>query len=206
LIAGNAYAQFDYAKNLMGLTLKTGLSYSHNDPVNTNRIPGNHLIAGWGLYRYFPVNKKNESFIPFHYLKVEAFSGFRSGLFTINDLNQTAVISTRYLELDIVAPLTWEVNDHLAVNVGAGAGIVWVGNQTINSDIILTAPIKEGNSLKGSFIFDYHFLFTGKSNAVLGSRILVESSQYAFTEWSIYFGFGFSHQKLKEKLKKKFNK
>jgi hypothetical protein len=51
-------------------------------------------------------------------------------------------------------------------------------------------------------MLDYHLLFTGKSNAVIGSRVLIESSRFAYGEWSIYFGFGLGVQKLKEKIKK----
>ena len=80
LLANPLLAQFDYSKKLVGLMMKTGISYSDNDP-----IPSNQLIPGWGFYRYFNVNSKNESIVPFHYLKVEINGGIRSGLFKINN-------------------------------------------------------------------------------------------------------------------------
>jgi hypothetical protein len=202
LITMTASAQFDYTKKLIGITIKTGLSYGVNDPVNANPLPRNYLSAAWGFYRYYNVNTKNNSLIPFHYLKAEVNTGFRTGFFTINDLNQQAALRTNYIELVLLAPFTWEINDHIAANIGFGGGIVWVRRQAVNSDIVPTPIIKDENSIKGSFLFDYHLLFVGKSNAVVGSRILIETSRYAYGEWSIYFGFGLPIQKLKDKIKK----
>jgi hypothetical protein len=197
-----SYGQFDYGSRLVGFAIKPGLSYSYGDPASQNRTPANQLVAAMGFYRYYSVNKKNESLIPFHYLKVEANLGMRSGLFTINDLNQTAVVDSRYIELILLAPFTWEINDHVAANIGLGGGVVWVRGQTVYSDITPAPTVNEGNPIKGSVMLDYHLLFAGKSNAVVGSRILVESSRFAYGEWSIYFGFGLQVQKLKDRIKK----
>lgn len=202
LLTTNTYAQFDYSSSLMGFTIKPGFSYSSGDQTSQNRIPANQLVFAMGFYRYYCVNKKNESAIPFHYLKVEANLGLRSGLFTVNDLNQTAVVDSRYIELALLAPFTWEINDHLAANVGLGGGIVWVQGQNIYATFTPTPSVTAGNTIKGSLMLDYHLLFTGKSNAVIGSRVLIESSRFAYGEWSIYFGFGLGVQKLKEKIKK----
>ncbi len=201
-LAVPTYGQFQYGERLMGFTIKPGLSYSSGDPVSQNRISANQLVFAIGFYRYFTVNKKNESLIPFHHLKMEANLGYRSGLFTINDLNQTAVVDSRYIELVLLAPFTWEINEHLAANVGLGGGLVWVRGQNIYPTTPPVTTVNEGNSIKGSLMFDYHLLFTGKSNAVIGSRIQVESSRFAYGEWSIYFGFGLGVQKLKDRVKK----
>jgi hypothetical protein len=200
-----SYGQFNYAEKLAGITIRPGMSYSVGDPLSKTRISLNERVAySMGFYLYYPVNKKNDSFIPFHYVKVELNLGFRSGLFTVNDLNQTALVQSRYIEWVLVVPLTWEINDHLAANVGIGGGLVWVRDQAFYSDITPTPTFTLGNSIKASLMFDYHLLFKGKSNAVIGSRILVESSRYAYGELSVYFWFGLGVAKFKDNLRKRF--
>jgi hypothetical protein len=197
VVAKPSLAQFNYGSKLVGLMMKTGISYSAQEP-----IPSSHLALGWGFYRYLSINPKNDLIIPFHFLKVEINGGARSGLFAVNNLNQTVLVRSRYLEVALIAPLTWELSDHIAANIGAGASLVWVGGQTMSSNIVPAPLFEERRSLKGGFMFDYHILFAGKSNAVLGSRILRETSNSGHVEWSLYFGFGLSPKNLKERFKK----
>lgn len=184
-ISNSVLAQFDYNKKLSGLLIKTGLSRAYNENSN----PSTYLSASFGVYKYFNVNKKNESIFPFHYLRTELNIGSRSGLFTVNELNQTAIIQTNFIELGLIAPLTWEITNHIAANIGVGGALGFVRGQNIYSDIKPTPTIKEGNSVKGSILIDYHLLFVGSSNGIIGSRIIIEPTQYSYSELSFYIGF-----------------
>jgi len=204
LITLQGYSQFDYSKKLIGISINPGLSYSTGDHAVSNGIRVNQLALAWGFYVYYPINK-NGSF-PIHYLRADVGGGFRSGFFTINNLNQEAIVTSRYTELTLMAPFTWEVNDQLAANIGFGGGMVWVSRQSFFSEITPTPIFEEGNAFKGVVLFDYHLLFKGKSNALIGSRFLVETSKYAYGEWSVYFGFGLEARKIKERIKKWTNR
>lgn len=185
----NTYAQFDFNKRLTGLTIKLGQSNS----INTNiPIPNSSgfLVASMGLYKYLNLNSKNDLRIPFHYLRTEFNLGVRKGIFSVNDLNQIATIDVRYFELVLIAPLTWEFNDNTSINVGMGGTLGYVRSETIVPDSNPIPFLDKGNVIKLGIVGDIHILFIGKSNAQIGTRVLIEPMKYSFFEWSGYFSFG----------------
>ncbi|NOS54814.1 MAG: hypothetical protein HOP37_00995 [Cyclobacteriaceae bacterium] len=179
------------------MAIKIGLIRSINEESVSSEVPNNYPTGSFGVYRYFNVNTKNESLFPFHYLKGELNFGYRAGRFAINNLNQTAVIQTNFVELALIVPLTWEITDHIAANVGLGAGLGLVRSTRASSDITPTPSIQGGDSFKGTFIADYHFLIVGSGNGVIGMRVLIEPSKYSYAEWSVYFGFSIPKSKKK---------
>jgi len=181
------FAQFDFSKKISGMTLNTGRSNASNDPAAAN--PPGYISASAGVYHYFNINPRNESLIAFHYLRAELNYGFRSGLFTVNALNQTATLTTRSVELALIVPLSWEVSDHVASNIGIGGSIGYVTSTTLKSDVPPLPAAVPGESLRFGFLIDYHLLFIGKSNAVIGTRLNIQPSTYSYADWSVYFGF-----------------
>lgn len=193
----DSFSQFNFKTKLSGMAIKIGLSRSINEGSVSSEVTNNYPVASFGVYRYFNVNTKNESLFPFHYLKGELNFGSRAGRFTINNLNQTAVIQTNFVELALIVPLTWEITDHIAANVGFGAGLGFVRSIRAYSDVTPTPSIPGGDSFKGTFIADYHFLFVGSGNGVVGIRAVIEPSKYSYAEWSVYFGFSIPKPKKK---------
>lgn len=200
LISFSLHAQYDYSKKLAGMTIRIGLSNAINGTDNTDLSPSSYLASAFGVYRYFAVNKNHESLIPFHYIKSEINFGNRTGLFKINDFGQRAQIQTKYVDLIVIVPLTWEINDHVAANIGIGSSVGFVTSKKVKSDIVPTPAVPYGNNVKAGFIADWHLLFTGKQNAIVGGRITIEPSQYAYAEWSFYIGFALpkGHRAAKE--------
>lgn len=193
-----AMGQFDFTKRVSGLIIRTGFSNSIDEKANSNASSNIYGSASIGVYHLFVVNSKNESLIPFHYLKTELNFGSRGGLFSIDDLNQTGGIRTSYVDLVVITPLSWEINDHLAANLGIGAGLGFVRNQTLSTNIKPAPNLDYGSPFRTSFVIDYHFLFIGSGNAMFGARSVIESSKFSFFEWSLYFGFSLPGKKIRK--------
>lgn len=183
------YGQFDFSKKLSGLSLKIGLSNSIENNV-TQPFPASYISAGAGVYHYFSINKSSKSNLAFHYVRAEATFGARTGLFK-TDFNQLVAVRSRFWELGLIVPLSWEVSENLAVNFGIGGNLAYVTGRSVISDLVPTPTIAEGNTFKGGLIFDWHLLFSGnQSNAVVGLRTLVEPARYSYFDVSFYLGFG----------------
>jgi hypothetical protein len=182
------------------MMLKIGQSYGINDVAITN--PSGLLSASFGLYRYFNINSKS-GLIHVHYLRTEINTGFRSGSFIVNSQNQMVRISSNYIDLTLILPISWEITDQIVSNIGIGGSLGFETSRSIFSDIQPTPAVKDGISLKPGIIFDYHLLFLGTSNAQIGTRVLIQPSQYSYFEWSVYFGFAMPRKSKSKKGEEK---
>ncbi|MFM7429441.1 MAG: hypothetical protein ACKO1F_06025 [Flammeovirgaceae bacterium] len=198
-------AQFDYTRKIEGMSIRVGASKSINE---SNIAPqSSNLAFCVSLYHRHNLNPKNSSLIPFHYLITEFNFGGRQGSTPVNSLKEMAKVENNYVEIALIAPLTWELSNKVALNAGLGGSLLYVTDQTIRPIVVLSESPRKYNSVKATIIADFHALILvgTLSNMLVGCRAIIEPSQYSFAEFGVYVGFSLPTFTIKKKKEVKDN-
>ncbi len=182
-------AQFDYEQKIEGMAIRLGASKGFDDPNAAREENG--LATCISLYHRHNLNTKNESLIPFHYLITEFSFGSKRAYATVNSRNEIARVDNNYIEVALIVPLTWELSNKVALNAGLGGSLLYITDQDIRAHRPLSENPYQYNSLKGTILSDFHILILmgASSNLIIGCRVVVEPSNYAFAEVGGYIGF-----------------
>jgi uncharacterized protein (UPF0254 family) len=163
------------------------LENSFSQPAFVGSLPIYHNLR-FGFYKNFSLTGKAfQPWIPF--LRTEVVLGGRQGDFFNSSTAQTERVNCAVVDVNVILPVRWSLGENVFCNVGIGLQ-TGIGRNSVFTDTNPTSQLLR-TSINPSIgiITDVNVSFGGRTNACMGTRMLLTYSSYSYMVNSFYFGF-----------------